>query len=187
MNSKRGFTIFFATLITSLALAIGLAIYDLTIRELDLSATANQSQYAIYAADTGAECALYWDSKWCTGDSCPLGTSAFATSTESDGGNFPPQSGISCGGQDIAAVGTPPLPYKAPPTGWTAWDDVSQLTADSATTTFWMAFGTTATSSCVKVEVGKQGLKTTVISHGYNLCMGSGGTPQLERTLQVNY
>ena len=60
----KGFTIFFAMLVGALALSIGLAIYDLTVRELDLSATATQSQYAIYAADSGAECALYWDNKY---------------------------------------------------------------------------------------------------------------------------
>ena len=72
-------------LVGSLALAVGLAIYDLTIRELDLSAVATQSQYAVYAADTGAECALYWDTK------CPLGScvvnSTFATSSNTNG-NF---------------------------------------------------------------------------------------------------
>ncbi len=66
-------------LVGGLALAIGLAIYDLTVRELDLSATATQSQYAIYAADAGAECALYWDFK-CTASNCGAG-SAFASST----------------------------------------------------------------------------------------------------------
>ena len=60
-----------------LALSIGIAIYDLTIRELDLSATATQSQYAIYAADTGVECALYWDIQ------NPTGSSAFKLSTGS--------------------------------------------------------------------------------------------------------
>jgi hypothetical protein len=189
MNYKRGFTIFFATLITSLALAIGLAIYDLTVRELDLSATANQSQYAIYAADTGAECALYWDSKWCTGSSCPAGSSAFATSTNTNSNTFPPASGVVCNGQDIAALGAPPDPYKLPVSGangWTPWDDTTQLTASSATTTFWMALGNSATSSCAKVEVGKNGLKTTIVSHGYNLCYKGAGA-QLERTLQVSY
>ena len=55
---KRGYTVFFAALVASLALAVGLAVYDLTVREVDLSLTATQSQYAVYAADGGAECAL---------------------------------------------------------------------------------------------------------------------------------
>lgn len=180
---KRGFTIFFATLITSLALAIGLAIYDLTTRELTLSATVNQSQYAIYAADTGAECALYWDAK-CALGSC-AGGSAFATSTESNGGAFPPTSGVLCNGQDTASAGTPPASYALPPTGWTAW--ALQRTASAATTTFWIALGA-VNGPCVKVEVGKTGTptRTTITSHGYNTCL-TGSLNRLERALQVSY
>ena len=55
---NKGFTLFFALLVSSLALAIGVSIYDITVRELNLSEAATQSQYAVYAADTGAECAL---------------------------------------------------------------------------------------------------------------------------------
>ena len=96
----RGFTIFFAVLVASLSLAIGLAIYELLVRELDLSQTARESQYAIYAADTGAECALYWDNK------APLlngATSVFATSSDAGNSN-PPANGVLCNGQDIAAA-----------------------------------------------------------------------------------
>lgn len=70
-HNQRGFTIFFATLVGGLALAIGLAIFDITQRQLSLSATVLQSEYAIFAADSGVECALYWDSKY------QGGTSAF--------------------------------------------------------------------------------------------------------------
>jgi hypothetical protein len=185
---KNGFTIFFAVLVTSLALAIGLAIYDLTVRELDLSATVNQSQYAIYAADTGAECALYWDTH-CTASGCAVG-SGFATSSNTNGGTFPPASGLSCDGQDIAAAGMPPSPFGSPPSGWTSW--VVQSNASSATTTFWLFLGTPggnlATSSCAMVTVAKSGspTQTTVTAHGYNTCI-VGGPTQLERALQVSY
>lgn len=165
----RGFTIFFAVLVTSLALAIGLSIYDLTVRELNLSATVNQSQYAIYAADTGAECALYWDTK-CSLGSCITG-SAFATSTETDGGTFPPasSSGLLCNTQDIS-------------TGW----DISQRTATAATTTFTVNF--TPQPYCVTVTVAKSGspTQTVITAHGYNTC-AAGGVTRLERALQVTY
>lgn len=71
---QAGFTIFFATLVASLALAIGLAIYDITVRQLSLSTTVTQSQYAIFAADSGIECALYWDSKYQGGGSAFTGS-----------------------------------------------------------------------------------------------------------------
>lgn len=155
--SARGFTLFFAVLVASLALAIGLAIYDITIRELDLSATATQSEYAIYAADTGAECALYWDAKYNTNQS------AFATSSASR----PPTSGIYCNSIDIAAA----------PWAWVG-------TASAATTTFTITFS--PLPYCATVQVAKAGnpTATVITSHGYNVC-GNTGTLQLERVLQV--
>ena len=162
-----------------LALSIGIAIYDLTIRELDLSATATQSQYAIYAADTGVECALYWDYKG-QGGGCNEG-SAFATSSSYLGAT----SGVSCNGQDVSTLGTPPTPFNPPPTGWTPWTVTSTDTA--ATTTFFISFAPDQ-PYCTKVEVGKSGdpIQTTIISHGFNTC-ASGSTSQLERVLYVSY
>ena len=52
--SKEGFTLFYALLVASLALSIGAAIFDITLREIDLSSAATQSQYAVYVADTGS-------------------------------------------------------------------------------------------------------------------------------------
>ena len=164
---RQGFTVFFAVLVASLALAIGLSIYDLTVRELDLSMTAVQSQYAIYAADTGAECALYWDYKY------QGSKSAFATSTAS----APPTSGIVCNQQDIAAI---------------PWTIVK--TASAATTTFTIqvsAQSQSITTTCATVSVGKYTdpsgvLSTLIVSHGYNTCI-PGARNQLERVLQINY
>lgn len=161
---NRGFTIFFAMLVGSLSLAIGLAIYDLTIRELDLSSTATQSQYAIYAADTGAECALYWDFKCSLGE-CQAG-SAFATSSASD----IPASGVECNGIDIAGA---PWSVDGTPT--------------SAETTFSISFAP-AQPYCATVTVAKSGdpVKTVITSRGYNTC-ASGSATRLERVLKVTY
>ena len=187
-TGRQGFTIFFAVLVASLALAVGLSIYDLLVRELLLSQTATQSQYAIYAADTGAECALYWDAKYNTNGS------AFATSSTYS--PPAPTSGILCStqsngsGQDIAANGTPPATFGIPPTNWTAW--VSTSDVNDATTTFTLMLGTTAASPCALVTVAKYASnvttpsQTTVTSHGYNTCSTS-GVVRLERALQVSY
>lgn len=189
---KNGFTIFFAVLVASLALAVGLAIYDLLLRELSLSQTATQSQFAIYAADTGAECALYWDQKYINGGTNNNGGSggAFATSSLD---TLAASSGIFCTvqsngvSQDISAQGTPPVAgFGLPPTSWTAWTITS--TASAATTTFTIVLGSNATSSCAVVTVGKSGnpSQTSVVSHGYNTCSSS-GMVRIERALQVNY
>lgn len=125
----RGFTVFFAVLVGSLALSIGLSVYEILVRELELSQVATQSQFAIYAADAGAECALYWDTL-CTqaGCLCADGNvgactrgSAFATSSEVSSRN--PVSGITCTAlssnpatsHDVAANGRPSS-IVAPPT-----------------------------------------------------------------------
>ena len=170
----KGFTIFFAMLVGSLALAIGLAIYDLTVRELDLSSTASQSQYAIYAADTGAECALYWDFKCPDADGCAI-SSAFATSTSNkwNGRAFPPTTGIICNSVPIPV--TPEFTNPA---------------AATTTFTFQIPSGGVQTY-CTSVTVAKSGtpIKTTITSKGYNAkCPSDGAAPnRLERVLYVNY
>jgi hypothetical protein len=176
-KNKKGFTIFFATLVASLALAIGIAIYDITIRQLALSSTVQQSEYAIYAADTGAECALYWDAKY--GGS----GSAFATSSAS----APPYSGIVCGSFDVAAQGTPPTPFQTENSNWSHWGVVAN--ASAATTTFSMTFP--GVTYCATVQVGKTitgtgAISTTIYSHGYNTCAVNAQS-QLERELRVSY
>ncbi len=58
---SRGFTLLLAALIASIVLAIGTSIFQLAQKSLLLSSVGRDSQFAFYAADTGAECALYWD------------------------------------------------------------------------------------------------------------------------------
>jgi hypothetical protein len=166
---RRGFTIFLATLVSSLALAIGIAIFDLTVRSLALSGTLAQSQYAIYAADTGAECALYWDSKAPLHNDIP---SIFATSSDFEGTT---SSGFMCSGVDITT------------SGWQV-----DAESDQATTTFEITLTNPNSSQiyCVEVEVGKytdanETLFTNIYSHGYNTCTDS--PDRLERLLQVKY
>lgn len=60
-RSARGFTLLFAVLVGSLLFSVGLAVANLAIKELTLSAAGKESEKAFYAADTGIECALYWD------------------------------------------------------------------------------------------------------------------------------
>lgn len=167
----KGFTLFFALLVSSLALAIGAAIYDITLRELQLSEAATQSQYAVYAADTGAECALYWENKYTAGNANNGSNSAFATSSDD---TAKPTSGVICSGQDVAAAAV---------TAGT-WPLASDPT--SATSTF-MISGATAAAPCSVVYVYKSGNPsvTNVISHGYNTC--TSGPLQLERVFQVSY
>lgn len=56
---KRGFTLLLAALIASLMTALGIAMFTIAQKEVRLSSVARDSQFAFYAADAGAECALY--------------------------------------------------------------------------------------------------------------------------------
>lgn len=60
-NQPRGFTLLIAVVLTSVLLSVGLALLDISLKQVTLSSTARQSQYAFYAADSAMECALYWD------------------------------------------------------------------------------------------------------------------------------
>lgn len=62
-KNTQGFVMLFAMLLTSIVLAITIGVANISYKEILLSSTARDSSYAFYAADTGAECALYFDYK----------------------------------------------------------------------------------------------------------------------------
>ena len=74
---NKGFTLFISVVVTGTLLLIATTIVGVAVKESFITGAARESQYAFYAADTGIECALYWDVK------NPTGVSAFATSTGS--------------------------------------------------------------------------------------------------------
>lgn len=63
-NLQRGFTLLLSALISSVVLALGVSIFEIAQKQVNLSSMGRESQFAFYAADTGAECALYWDVRW---------------------------------------------------------------------------------------------------------------------------
>ncbi len=85
---NRGFTLLIAVLMGSVLLAIGYAIYNILSKEVILSSSGRDSQFAFYAADSGIECALYWDNK----------QDAFSTSSA--------QANLSCGGSAVPITRT---------------------------------------------------------------------------------
>lgn len=88
-KGNRGFTLLLAALVASVALSLGSSIYEIVSKELALSSIGQDSQYAFYAADTAAECVLYWE------DRTDVHPNTFATSTDSQG----TASSITCDGQ----------------------------------------------------------------------------------------
>jgi hypothetical protein len=60
-STKKAFTLLLAVLVSSILLALGLAIFNVASKQVILASIGRDSHYAFYAADTGIECALYWD------------------------------------------------------------------------------------------------------------------------------
>lgn len=77
----RGVTLLLAVFISSITLSLGLGIFAIIFDELGISGSSKESLVALYAADSGIECVLYWDIK----------QQAFSTTTSNSincAGNF---------------------------------------------------------------------------------------------------
>ncbi|HUO56283.1 MAG TPA: pilus assembly PilX N-terminal domain-containing protein [Candidatus Paceibacterota bacterium] len=61
--NKRGFALLIAAMVAAVVLLIASSIFDIAQKQVILASISQQSQYAFFAADTGAECALYWDDR----------------------------------------------------------------------------------------------------------------------------
>ena len=167
-NTAHGFTVLYAMLIAGMLLAVGMAIFEITYRETNFAIVARDSNLALYAADTGEECALYWDYQYSGAANFNSG-SIFATSSNSD---QLPNTGAFCAGADI--IPTWGTPIRA---------------SGAATTTFLVHIP----NACAEVVVAKYGipLRTTITSRGYNTptCPSEDNsvTNRIERALQANY
>jgi len=87
ISQKSGITLLIAVLTASLMLSISLSIFNIAIKELVISSSGKDSHIAFYQADSGIECALYWDYR-----------DAFSVTTTSN---------ISCGTQNFTVGGAP--------------------------------------------------------------------------------
>lgn len=165
-SRHQGFTLFIAVLLTSILLSIALSLANFTVKQSIISSFGRESQFSFYAADSGIECAFYYDLK---------DTNVFATSSDSTVYNLRAPAGSLkfCNGVDITTVRS----------------EVISTTA--ATTTFGYTF--LPQTYCVSVIVGKSGNQTTVEARGYN--RGSGPTctvsgadnRRVERAVRVRY
>ena len=63
LNSKKGFILLYAILIMSILITLAVSITNITIKERQLSRYGEESLSAFFAAESGMECALYWDLK----------------------------------------------------------------------------------------------------------------------------
>ncbi len=60
-NKKSGFVMLFSIILASIILSVTLGLTNISLKELNFNTSAKDSNDAFFAADTGAECALYYD------------------------------------------------------------------------------------------------------------------------------
>jgi hypothetical protein len=193
---RRGFALLMTVIVMSTVLLITYALTNISLKELQLTASGRDSQLAFYAADTGMECALFWDTKNpnLNDPDDPFSKSAFAENAST----------INCGEVNISSDPA------SPSSGWsvpTVPPPNSRMiiggSALPATSTFFFITDPDPNDPdnldrpCAIVRVGKRkGIVaagedplttyTSIESRGYNTCNTSNGR-RIERALKANY
>ncbi|MBI5138476.1 MAG: hypothetical protein HZA95_01610 [Candidatus Vogelbacteria bacterium] len=157
MNNKNssGYALLFAVLVASILLSAGLGIANIIYKELQLSSIGRESTKAFYYADSGAECAIYWNGKL-----------KFPTVSALRVGSWSNPPGVKC-------ADTPDIYSSyggsAPPLA----DDPNDSTKKQAIVSFDVS---QSTYGCAKVKVIKLENGTTYIeSRGFNVDCASSG------------
>lgn len=160
VSGEKGFAMLFSVLVSSLLVAIGLSIFNITLKELTISTAGRESQIAFYAANSGMECALYWQFK----------QDAFATSTS----DISRATDIDAKCNDSRVNGNAEIIFDNSNSATTEKKDVYVDTADTNGPCF-----------DIRVERSASGGKLTTIikSQGRNICATSGR--RVERGLQA--
>lgn len=60
-NKSKGFVLLYSMLLSSMLLTIALGVLNVSLKEINFSTSGKETNDAFFAADTGAECALYYD------------------------------------------------------------------------------------------------------------------------------
>ncbi len=161
MKQEKGFTLLIAVVTTSMLLIVSFVVVNIGLKQLILAYAAEESQYAFYAADSGTECAIYWDLHDST-------LSAFDITTPGS---------ITCSRQTITSGSqtVPTIPTQA--------SVIGGGTASNRTSIFSISF----TKGCAIVRVTKNADGTTSIdSRGYNTCNTSADR-RFERGVTLSY
>jgi Tfp pilus assembly protein PilX len=59
-KKEKGFAMLLALIISSVVLAIGVSILEISVSQINLSATARESEFAFQSAHAGIDCMWYW-------------------------------------------------------------------------------------------------------------------------------
>lgn len=189
-NSQKGFVILFAVLISSLVLSVGISIISISLKQIVLSGSGRDSQFAFYMSNTGAECAQYWDyAGYIDGSGNKL--NVFATSSDSTLGFQ--IAGVKCLGMTLAtSTGGLTINDTCAPQGinnYPGWC-VEKTSISSAKTKFRVQYADKPYCADVIVTKTANGTtgsaSTTITSRGYNTCDPT-NTRRIQRALEFKY
>lgn len=168
MHTQKGFTLLLSIVITSMLLLVSFVVANISLKQLVLAYAGQESQYSFYNADSGLECAMYWDSN---GDTFAT-TSPYASKT------------VTCAGQSVTTNSQndiPTYPVSTSVVGNT------QVPTNLPTSIFRINY----TRGCAIVTVNKYydvaGVYRTLIqSKGYNTC-DVNSDRRFERGIKIDF
>lgn len=161
-NKRSGFTILIAVITAGILLIIAMSIGGIALKEQVLSTANKESQIAFYAADTGMECAMYWDQK------------RGAFTKNASGSDSSALGNVSCNG---AGHTTNPVPAGGS-TDYSYTFIISGIPVGNSG-------ATTCSVVIVTKDVNQDQVSTHIRSRGYNTCAAS--LNRLERGIETNY
>lgn len=183
-SNQKGFTLLFAILVSILILAVGASIISIALKQVILSGAGRESQYAFYAANTGLECALYWD---LNGTTLNDGEAKYIfPPPNTEGARRTDLDDVTCAGTNISSGSSEfSQSYTSP---WIT---------ETNKTVFRIAISNTINSSlddilyCTEVTVEKSEVGdevyTTITSQGLNTCDPENDTRAVQRGLVLQY
>lgn len=185
-HTQRGFTLLLAALVASVVLALGAAIFQIAQKQIMLSSIGRDSQFAFYAADTAAECALYWDFRCSYFASTTAGISAECT--------IPDPPGPLCDGQSMQSFSpdrpsSPAYPYTMTSAQMDFFQDVSTTGGFCAQVTVKKCRGTFDTDGTCDTDPDAVSVRTLVHADGYSVnCDSVLTSPRaLQRSVELHY
>lgn len=191
IKNNKGFTLLFAILVSVMILSVGASMITITLKQLILSGSGRESQFAFYAANTGIECALYWDLHPKM-ESDGTASYTFPTSGQSLRTDF---SNVTCDGGEIkTGIGFSADSENSFTTDLSGyeWDSTPDSYPNDYTFRMTITNDNNNTLYCNQVIVSKElGLnnrvKTTITSRGLNTCNPDENARAVERALVLEY
>ena len=164
---SEGFVLLFAVTLSAILLAIALGISNIALREIQFGTSAKDTNDAFFAADTGTECAQFYDRSYDTTGVIPNTTNIFENDVTFVG--------------SMTCVGISPEAFTYyPPNMWSF--SISGLNGGQ---------GCAIITVEKTLDVNGKPVATTITSNGYNNGGGSStcapGSNAVERQIQITY